>query len=174
MTVVGLDKDIIADVEEITSNKKLQKTLTSLTPDAWEIADLKTKGMSLRKIYIHYGGAYNLDEINYMLKQVTACNAAMAIKNPEILRQLLIDQLDDITNSLHTGSGGEIDSKVAMALIRVIDTKAKLLGLNAPEKVEVNVNHSIKVANETLKEKLDNMRKFTKPEVIDAEIVKES
>jgi len=172
---VKLSEDLIEDVSEITSNTKLQKTLASLSPDAWEVANLKTKGMSLHKIYLHFGGQYTMDEINYMLKQVVSCNAALAIKNPEILRQMLIDKLDDIELRLNESSCGELDAKTAMALLRAIDSKAKLLGLNAPEKVEVNVNHSIKAANETLKEKLDNMRKFTpQPEIIDAEVVESS
>ena len=159
--VVPLTDDAIVDVPEITSSAKLSKTLMSLSPDAWDIAQLKTRGVSLRNIYIQYGGAYTYDEINYMLKQVVACNAALAIKNPEMLRQLLIDKLDDVEERLNvtaTQSGG-LDQKIAMALIRTVETKAKLLGLNAPEKVDVSVTHTIQTANETLKEKLENMRK---------------
>lgn len=154
--------DLLDEVKQAKTSTELEKTLASLSPDAWLIANMKSRGQTLRQIYQHYCGAYSISEISYMIKQVTAANAALAIKNPDMLRQLLIDDLDDTKRRLNAGLREEIDEKTAAVFIKLVETKAKLLGVNAPEKVEVDITHTIKEANEALQDKLENFRKTRK------------
>ena len=167
------DKDEIKDVVPIKTNTKLEKTLQNITPDAWIAADLKTKGMSLHRIEEHFCGTYTLQEISYMIKTVTAANQALAIQNPDMLRQLLVDEIDKVKQQMY-GEEGFLDEKRAAIVLKAIDQQAKLLGVNKPEEVKVDVTHTIKTANETLADKLDNFRKaYGKKEVIDVTPVEE-
>jgi len=142
----------------------MTKALLQVQPDAWKVAQYKCKGYSLSRIYTIFGGQYSIEELDYMLKLVIQCNKDTAIDNQDMMRQLLMDRLDAVSSQLHDDAD-EMDAKTANTLVRIVEAQAKLLGLNAPEKVEVNITKTIQDANETLKEKMQNMKKFT--EVID-------
>lgn len=154
-----IKQELIEQVGNITTKDKLSQTLMQLNPDAWDIAQLRTKGWTPRDIYLKYDGVYSYEDISYMIKQVVACNKAVAIENPEMLRQLLLDELDSYKRELLANTGGVVDEKVFNALIKQIEVRAKLLGLNAPEVQKIDISTTIKSANETLLDKLNSWKK---------------
>lgn len=149
----------IKDIEPIDTTKKLQEILQQVNPDVWLVGQLKSKGYSLNRIEEYFCNTYSLSEISYMLKQVIAVNHALAIQNPEMLRQLLVDEIDTIKHQLYETNAGIMTEKMANVLLRMVETKAKLLGLNTPEVHKVDFSTTIRIANEALTEKRNNFMK---------------
>ena len=161
------DKDLITDIKPITSTTKLEKVLQNVNPDAWVMGQLKSKGYTLKRIQDHFLDQYTLQDISAMLKTVMAVNQALAVQNQDMLRQLLIDEIDEIKRNMYNINGGALDEKAATVILKAIDQQAKLMGVNKPEQVQVDITHTIKTANESLADKLDNFRKAYGNKVID-------
>lgn len=157
------------DITEIDTKDKLNKVLLDINPDAWEIARLKSRGHSVHDIYRKYDCVYSFEDISYMIKSVIACNKFVAIDNPDMLRQLLLDEMDELKKELLNNTGGVVDEKVFNAIMKSIELRAKLLGLNAPERKEIDVVTTIRNAGEVLSDKISNWRK----QIIPAEVIKD-
>lgn len=165
--IAPINEEFLLKQEEIKTRGKLEKTLAQLNPDAWKISNMVYHGHSYHEIFLHLGGKYSLEEIAYMVNQVVAVNKAVALDNPDMLRQLFIDRLNKYSSMLIENSGGIISEKTHNALVKNLEVQAKLLGLNAPEKVEVDVTQTIKLANESLADKIASFRKSRESDIID-------
>ena len=151
----------------MTKKSKLDIAIHSLNPDAWEVAKLRAKGFSYQELYQKFNGVYSIEDISYMVKQVAECNKIIALDNPDLIRQALIDEIDMHKAELLLASDGVMNDKVFAAMMKTIEMKAKLLGVNAPERQEIDIVATINSAGEALTDKLNMWRKARGSKVID-------
>ena len=146
----------------------MERKLQEVTPDAWVCAKLKSRGYTLQRIEEHFAGQYTLVDISYMIKKVGELNFALAVKSPDIVRQAMLSQIDDVITQMYELGNGALDEKGASIVLKALEQQSKLLGINKPEVVQVDVSTTIRMANETLTSKLENFRKsFKNDNVID-------
>ncbi len=157
--IAPINTDLLLKQEEIKTRGKLDKILRQINPAAWEIANMVHVGKSYHQIFSHYGGKYSLEEIGYMVNQVVAVNKAVALDDKEMVRQLFLDKLNNYSQKLIEQAGGIIDEKVHNSLVKNLEVQAKLIGLNAPEEVKVDITQTIKTASQTLAEKMSSYKK---------------
>lgn len=108
----------------------------------WEALELRKRGLSFREIAkrmgIHFTTAHQhvnhaLDELRERTKQ-----------SAEQLRTIEIEKLDRLEADLSTRLEGCTDdqdgAKLAAVMIKITESRRKLLGLDAPQKMEVSGN----------------------------------
>lgn len=101
--------------------------------------DLRKSGKSFRaiatKLDISLGQAFK--DVQKSLQE----SLANRNDDAEELRQLELDRLDDLTSALdHWVKAGSVPA--ANAMLRVMERRAKLLGLDAPTKQELKIDMS--------------------------------
>lgn len=98
-----------------------------------EAVELRKQGKSYRAIGARLGVSFQQvqKDVQSELKRLAALNLNAA----DELRQLELERLDRIIDGLdHWVQAG--NAPAAMAILKAMDTRAKLLGLYAPEKVQ--------------------------------------
>lgn len=98
--------------------------------------DLRKSGLTYRaiaaKLGVNHQTAYN--DVMAELKRLAELRADSA----EELRQLELEKLDKYESSLtHWAEAGSVEA--VKALLKVQERRSKLLGLDAPEKKDVNI-----------------------------------
>jgi len=151
----------ISAPKQINSAEEAEKELFSFNPDFWIASHLKKRGRSLKDIYDHFKGRYTQVEIGYMLDKVITVNTFMANRDADLLRQQMLDELDDLEKIIWDyEKTGDLNEKHVKTLLQIKDRKILLLGLNAPEKVEIDINHSVADATEKLMNSYDRYMKM--------------
>lgn len=146
----------ISSPKKITNAEEAESEMQSFSADYWTAAKLKKRGYSINDIYKHFGGKYKATHISYMLEKIIIVNNFMTSRDATILRHQMLDELEALekqvwdTAGLDENNNTFLDDKQIRTLLSIKDRRINLQGLNAPEKVEIDVNHTIQDAREKL------------------------
>lgn len=149
--------------------EQLERELLSLSSLHYEAARLKRRGMSYNTI----AEKLNVTPVmvRTMINKVLDLSNQALPKEAEWLRTEVLQQIDDVIDGLYTEAehknfGGKIGSSQAGLVLSALDKKVKLLGLNAPEKIDININQEVSDAQRRIDEQL---KRIEASEIIDAE-----
>lgn len=150
----------------VTNAEQAEKELLSFDEDYWTAAKLFKRGKNIKDIYDHFKGKYKMTHISYMLDKVINVNTFMTDRDADHLRQVMLSKLDELENVLWNSA--QIDPATDLTvmknhdlrlLLNIHDRRIQLQGLAAPAKVEIDVNHQIDDAKNSLKALYERFKK---------------
>jgi hypothetical protein len=102
-----------------------------------------------------------------MIKTVTNVNASLAMKDDDLKRQAIMDELDQLKATIYERAGDRMTPKDAGQILAIITQQIRLQGLAVADKQVVDVNVNISEAKQVLD---DKVKSFIKAQtVIEAE-----
>jgi phage tail protein X len=147
------------DLKPLKTPEELERELLGIGSDFWVIAKHRSRGMSISQICRQFGNKYSASEVSWMIKKVLNVNHGLAVHDGELLREGLLMELDGYLNALYIEASTKYSSEELVGeqipkALGIFDRKLKLLGVEAPTRVDVTVTNTINAANERLDEQL--------------------
>lgn len=154
----------LPSVADDLSKEVLEKELLKLRDVHYKASRLRSEGKSFEQI----GKLLNIDTFTAKryVNRVLQLHYNLYPREAELLNQQVVEQLDLMTNSLYEvaksknqiNENGEVflNTNQIMANLAILDRKVKILNIEPPKRVKIELSDQVLKAQEKMRQRLDS------------------
>lgn len=168
----------IKEVSKLDNQTDVELALLSMQEDHWRMAQLKKRGHSMQDIARHFKYKYTINEISCILINILKINNFLSVNNTELLKRQMLDELEDLEKIawnnayINESEQTQLDNKDIKTILAIKQSRMKILGVEAPTEVKMDITHKTEMASEQLKLTYESYMR-SKGKVIDVTPVSE-